>query len=289
MTFGTPYRGSLNALDGLANGIKKGPLELSAVARQLTALYQLLPIYECYDAGDGRLLRVGETAGIPNVDAGKAAAALAFHREIEAAVEANRRLSAHQANGYAIHPVVGVAQQTGLSARRVGNRVEMLQTYKDEAYGGDGTVPRVSAIPIELSDVPAGATYAATQHGSLQNADAVIAHLTGLLSGLDLDLGAFRKPKINVALEVEDVVLADEPVVIRARPGRRDVRLTAKMWCGGASQPVAVSEMRPVADGWLTAEFSRPPAGVYRIKVSGDEVETAEDSLLVAEAGAHAP
>ena len=30
VTFGTPYRGSLNALDGLANGLKKGPLDLSS-------------------------------------------------------------------------------------------------------------------------------------------------------------------------------------------------------------------------------------------------------------------
>jgi len=75
VTFGTPYRGSLNALDGLANGLKKGPLELSKLARQLTALYQLLPVFECYDAGDGKLVRVGETAGIPHVDPAKAGAA----------------------------------------------------------------------------------------------------------------------------------------------------------------------------------------------------------------------
>jgi len=44
ITFGTPYRGSLNAVDGLANGLKKGPWDLSVLARQLTGLYQLLPI-----------------------------------------------------------------------------------------------------------------------------------------------------------------------------------------------------------------------------------------------------
>ncbi len=65
VTFGTPYRGSLNALDGLANGLKKGPLDLSRLARQLTALYHLLPVYECYDAGNGKLVRVGETQAFP--------------------------------------------------------------------------------------------------------------------------------------------------------------------------------------------------------------------------------
>ena len=164
VTFGTPYRGSLNALDGLSNGAKKGPLDLSKWARQLTALYQLLPIYECYDAGDGKLVRVGETAGIPNVNAEKAAAALAFYREMEAAVASNQSLPQYQTMGYRIYPVVGVAQQTNLSARLVAGRVEMLQTYKAEALGGDGTVPRVSAIPIELSANPSSAMYAGTKH-----------------------------------------------------------------------------------------------------------------------------
>ena len=195
ITFGTPYRGSLNALDALANGIKKGPLDISTLARQLTALYQLLPVYECYEAGSGALVRVGETTGIPNVDPAKAAAALAFHREIEAAVKSNQSLSQYRQSGYRIYPVVGVAQQTNLSARLREGTVEMLQTYKGEALGGDGTVPRVSAIPIELSADPSSAMYAATQHGSLQNADPVITQLTGVLSGFTLDLGDFKKPK----------------------------------------------------------------------------------------------
>ena len=94
VTFGTPYRGSLNALDGLANGVKKGPLDLSTLARQLTALYQLLPVYECYDAGDGKLVRVGETAGIPNVDAAKAADGAGLPPRDRGAVASNQQAGA---------------------------------------------------------------------------------------------------------------------------------------------------------------------------------------------------
>jgi len=285
VTFGTPYRGSLNALDGLANGLKKGPLDLSTLARQLTALYQLLPVFECYDAGDGKLLRVGETTGIPNVDAAKAAAALAFHREIETAVTQNQKLPQYQSPGYRIYPVVGVAQQTSLSARRAGGKVEMLQTYKGEALGGDGTVPRVSAIPIELSANPSAAMYAATQHGSLQNADAVITHLSGLLSGLDLDLGAFRKPKAQIALEVEDVYFAGEPITVRARPRKAEVKLSATLWRSGVQQPLASAELQPADGDWLGAQFAPPDAGAYRVTVGGADAETAEDSLVVAGAG----
>jgi pimeloyl-ACP methyl ester carboxylesterase len=285
VTFGTPFRGSLNALDGLANGLKKGPLELSTAVRQMTALYQLLPIYECYDCGNGKLVRVGETTGIPNVDPANAAAALAFHREIETAVASNQQLPQYQSAGYRIYPVVGVAQQTNLSARLAGGHVEMLKTYKGEALGGDGTVPRVSAVPIELSADPASATYAGTQHGSLHNSDSVITHLIGLLSGFDLDLGAFKKPRAQAALEVEDVSFTGESIAVSARPSKEDVKLIATLWRSGERQAVDVAEMRPAADDWLAAEFPPPIAGAYRVTVGGENVEIAEDSLVVADVG----
>jgi len=285
VTFGTPYRGSLNALDGLANGLKKGPLDLSTLARQLTALYQLLPVFECYDAGNGKLVRVGETSGIPNVDPIKAAAALAFHREIEAAVESNQKLTQYQSAGYRIYPVVGVEQQTKLSARRSGGKVELLETYKGGAFGGDGTVPRVSAIPIELSSNPSNVMYAGTQHGSLQNADPVIMHLTGMLSGMDIDLGAFRKAKAHVALEVEDVYFAGEPVAVRARPTKDGVVLNATLTRSADGQPLATTDMTSAGGDWVGAEFAPPAAGAYRVTVSGTEVETAEDSLVVTDIG----
>jgi pimeloyl-ACP methyl ester carboxylesterase len=281
ITFGTPYRGSLNALDGIANGLKKGPMDLSALARQLTAMYQLLPVFECYDAGDGSLVRVGETTGIPNMDADKAADALRFHRDIENAVEVNSNLTAYQTGGYTMYPVVGVAQQTNLSARANGSSVTMLQTYRDAALGGDGTVPRVSAIPIEMSDSP-NATYAATKHGSLQNADAVIQHLTGLLSGMNLDLGGFKKPKAQVSLELDDVYFADEPVTVRVRPLRGAASLAVSLWRTGERLPIETSAVHADED-WSSAEFAPPGEGTYRVTVTGSEVEPAEDSLVVAD------
>ncbi|OUC06475.1 lecithin:cholesterol acyltransferase, partial [Litorilinea aerophila] len=45
ITFGTPYRGSVNALGYLANGYKQLFLDLTEVMRSFTAAYQLLPIY----------------------------------------------------------------------------------------------------------------------------------------------------------------------------------------------------------------------------------------------------
>jgi pimeloyl-ACP methyl ester carboxylesterase len=288
VTFGTPYRGSLNALDGLANGTKMGPVDLSNLPRQFTAVYQLLPIFECYDAGDGNLRRVGETDGIPNLDAAKAKSALAFHREIEQAVEANRRLPQYQAEGYQIYPVVGIAQQTNLSARLAGRGVEMMDTYRGEALGGDGTVPRVSAVPLELSNSPTSITYAGTKHGSLQNADAVLQHLSGVLSGMLIDLGDFRGPETKVMLEIEDVIFEGEPVAVRARPTTSDVALEAALWRSGEGAPVERLPL-PSAGDWQRVEFAPPAPGSYRVTVGGPDVETAEDSFVVVEAASREP
>jgi triacylglycerol esterase/lipase EstA (alpha/beta hydrolase family) len=41
ITFGTPYRGSANALNYLANGYKKLFLDLTEVMRSFSSIYQL--------------------------------------------------------------------------------------------------------------------------------------------------------------------------------------------------------------------------------------------------------
>ena len=68
ITFGTPFRGSLKALDTLANGVHKGPIplhHLTAMSRTLTSIYQLLPIYPAFDAGDGQLVRLERRPACP--------------------------------------------------------------------------------------------------------------------------------------------------------------------------------------------------------------------------------
>jgi hypothetical protein len=280
ITFGTPYRGSLNAVDTLANGMKKGWVDLSPLARELTALYQLLPIFKCYDPGDGQLVRVGETTGIPNIDSARAAAALAFHREIDSAVQTNRALPAFRSGGYQTHPIVGLAQSTQVSARLADNGVQLLDTHAGVPLGGDGTVPRVSAIPAEMSENPVGAMFAATKHGSLQNAEAVLDHVAGVLSGMGIDLGGFLKPKVQVALELEDVFEPGQPLPVRVRPIKPVAALELVLARPDGSE-VARAKPRAGAGGWLGVEFAPQAPGPYRVSVVGPDVETAQDACVV--------
>ena len=76
----------------------------------------MLPTFECIDKGDGNVVRVGETSGLPNIDAARAAKALAFHHEIRDAQERNAKDEAYRKDGYKIFPVVGLEQPTFVSA-----------------------------------------------------------------------------------------------------------------------------------------------------------------------------
>lgn len=280
LTFGTPYRGAVNALDTLANGCSKGPrklLDLSETVRSFTSTYQLLPIYRCYSAGPGSpWVRIGETAGIPNVDPARAAAALAFHNEIRDAVERHRQDDEYRQRGYRIYPIIGVEQPTNQSGRLRGDGVELLReyTYADGSVHddrGDGTVPRASATPIELEGSPQG-MYAADRHASLQNADAGLTHLKGAIFSLYDPLGEYRAPQnlnVTLALDLDDIAWTDEPIPIRVRPSVEGVATEATIVSTTTGAEVARKPLAPAGDGWHAAELAPLPPDVYRVTVRG--------------------
>ena len=237
VTFGTPYRGSLNALNFLIHGMQKqlGPvpvLDLSRLLRLFPSIYQLLPIYPCFDPGDGQLIRFSEAARLPHVDPGRARAAGAFHREIEQAVTAHLDDETYRRGRYTIHPIVGTFQSTLLSARRSWDGVEVLGTYPGFEPDGDGTMPRVSATPIEFPHEE-GAMFAAERHGSLQHNDGVLVQLAGLLSGQDTSR---VRAGTDAGLELDDAYGPDEPVTFRFRAADPVAPLTAVVTGAGTGR-----------------------------------------------------
>jgi pimeloyl-ACP methyl ester carboxylesterase len=294
VTFGTPYRGSLKAIGTLANGMEKkiGPLslDLTAMARSFTAIYQLLPVYPCVET-DGGLVRVAET-DIPNIDRDRAESARAFHEEIRLAVEQHEQDEEYLRERYSIRPVIGTFQPTAQSAKTHGDGVQLIHSYDGEDIGGDGTVPRVSATPIEVEHEE-NAMFAAQRHASLQNDDPVLAQLAGILSGLHLDLAAFRAPAtVGLSLDVDDVYEAGEPVTVKARPERESTNALLAV-VEDASQPpdsqhpveLARAPLRPAGDGWHSVELPPLPDGAYRVTVLGSGmVEPVADVFAVVSA-----
>ncbi|NNF62857.1 MAG: hypothetical protein HKN07_01240 [Acidimicrobiia bacterium] len=269
ITFGTPYRGSLNALDFIANGFKKGmgplSLDLSNMLRSLTSVYQLLPIYPCFDEGDGTLVRTAETDAIPNLDRTRAEEALAFHRSIEAAVSQRAGVD----GAYRTFPIVGITQPTMQSGVLDGERVRMQRTILGRDDGGDGTVPRMSAVPIEFTDL-AGATHSPSPHSSLQNTDASLAHVQGVLTADEIPADAYRESGGAISLDLDDMYAVGEGAVFRAWSGMNPDQLQATVEPieePGASFAVPLTA---ADDGWVVGNATLA-AGTYRVHVSAGE------------------
>ena len=284
VTFGTPYRGSLNALNFLANGLEKGlgpaRLDLTRMLRSFPSVYELLPIYACVDDGTGAPVKIAAAAGLPDgIDHSRVVAAQDFHDGIAEAVDRNG------GDGrYHILPVAGIFQPTLQSAVVRGGTVTMKSELAGDDDGGDGTVPRVSATPIELSDAERE-VYATESHAALQHVDAVLVQLAGLLTWKPL--GAYRgSPFDGLRLEVDDVISPLQPVevgIATAAPILNVGVLLENVDTGDRFE-----RRGEVTEGLAKLVLSPIPAGLYRISardLDGTGVKPVHDLLVVSDDG----
>ncbi len=271
-TFGTPYRGSVNAVNFLANGYKKLFLDLTEVMRSLTSIYQLLPIYEMVNIG-GEYKRIAETNNLPNIVQERAKNALAFHREIEAAVTAHRNDETYR-NFFTTVPIAGIQQPTLQSAQLLNGQLTVSEQLpkifqnRPDFSDGDGTVPQVSAIPIELSG-SFNNSFIAERHGSLQNQNQILEDLRNRLELSQFDLATVRASQAAISLALEDIYLADEPVAMRARvistPGLVTGKLKAEITSVSDERPALNLDFEEREQEWVLAIDNLPP-GLYRVR-----------------------
>jgi pimeloyl-ACP methyl ester carboxylesterase len=289
ITFGTPYRGSLNALDFAANGVRKafGLVNLTDLMCSFTSVHQLLPIYPCIDPGTGHLARLTDTPELlqPQLTPGQIEAARAFHREIEEAVILHKKDPGYQDHGYLVRPVIGTEQPTYQSATLSAGRLEMLRTYRGDDLGGDGTVPRVAASPQEAANDD-DAMFSSDKHASLQNADAVQTQIRGWLNNLDLGEFLARTPA-TVAVDAADVYEAGQPIYLTLTPSAAIASLAVSLtWVSGPGRPAAPTPPVSVAfpDAAIQVELPQANPGVYRLQVSGETIQTVSDLITIAPA-----
>ncbi len=286
ITLGTPHRGSLNALDFIANGLKKaiGPvtlIDLSEFVRSLSSVYQLLPVYACVEEGAGVFVRVSETTRIPNLDRSRAADAIGFHDDIQQAFEAHQD-DTEYLRSFTLRPVVGTYQWTLQSAVLKGDALEVLPRHGDEDLGGDGTVPRVSAVPRTEGSQIAGISVA-QRHGSLQNARTVLNQIEYLLSGLPIDDIKYRAVErdAHAGLALDDIYTSAEAVVLKVRTDDPSRELDVTVESVETSAAVITEHVTPRDDGWQEAQLQPLKAGTYRITIGGTGVATVEDFFVV--------
>jgi pimeloyl-ACP methyl ester carboxylesterase len=276
ITFGTPYRGSVNALETLVNGVRKlGLLDLTDLSRSFTSTYQLLPIFPCLGNGDGALVRLSEAAYIPRLNQAqrdRVVAAERFHRDIEKAAESNQASVGAGVTRYAIRPIVGIDQPTSQTAITAGDGIELLRSRLGADEGGDGTVPRVSASPIEAGE--AQAMFVAARHGSLQNADAVLAHVHGVLTApRDLDRVRAVGAPVTLSLDIDGIFASGEPLQFAVRPSVAAVPMEVVVESIDGSAPQKAVSLAPSDEPWVRVQVSPLPAGVYRITVRGEPTQ----------------
>jgi len=270
ITFGTPYSGSLNSLDFIANGFKKGigpiGLDLSELVRSLTSIQQLLPAVKCIDVA-------GENKGIadidiPNLAPELAAAALDFHRQLGEAATAGP--------GGRIHPVVGIEQRTLQAASFDGTKMVVTKdlVLSGITQTGDGTVPRWSATPPEMDDL-ATAVYAAGQHGGLQNTKTALTHLEGVLT--ETPERPFQQAGATdfIGIDLDDFYAVGEDVEIELRSGAIDASFEISITdhvTGAEAVPTFVVDNLDGADV-VTATAGGLSEGTYRVTVSTPGVD----------------
>jgi pimeloyl-ACP methyl ester carboxylesterase len=276
-TFGTPYRGSILAANFLANGYKKLFLDLTEVMRSLTSIYQLLPIYEAVKIGND-YRRVAEVDNLPNIDKARAQDALAFHREIEAAVNEHLKDEFYQTS-FTTVPIAGIQQPTFQSGQFIDGQLVVTEQLpgvlqnRPDLSDGDGTVPQVSAIPIELSN-SFNNSFIAERHGSLQNQQQILEDLRNRLELSQFDLGTVRAPQAAISLALDDLYLADEPIAMRAKvistPGVITGKLQAEITFVSEERPALNLDFEEREQEWVLAIDLQP--GLYRVTVQTENL-----------------
>ncbi|MDZ8079576.1 MAG: lecithin--cholesterol acyltransferase [Nostoc sp. DcaGUA01] len=273
-TFGTPYRGSLKAVNFLANGYKQLFLDLTEVMRSLTSIYQLLPRYKVINI-NGEYHRIAEIDNLPNIDRRKAQDAYQFHLEIDAAVEQHLKDERYHKSLTTV-PISGTQQPTLQSAVLKDGKLiaseDLPGVMKNQLSlgDGDGTVPKVSSIPVERAD-NFNNFFIAEQHGSLQNQAQVLDTLLDVLRLSQFDLTQVKgEPKTAISLSLDDLYLANEAIAIRARLiGTSDSaikKLKAEIQSVDKDRPVLSFDFVEGERDWiLTIDDLQP--GLYRVRV----------------------
>lgn len=273
ITIGTPYRGSVNALDFLANGYQPGwgpvRINLSKLMASFPSVYELLPTYACIETLDG--MRDLATVDVPNIAAQRIADARSFHDAISTSVRERTEL------GYELTPIKGQMQPTSVSGVVTTNGIETLDSYEgDDRIRGDGTVPRLSSHPAEWEDEQEGRTiYTAGRHAALQNAGDVQTQLHGLLSA-----GSIKKPMggVPIGITMPDLINLGDNFDLTAVAEDSGLLLQAVIEKLQDHSQVRYS-LTNKGDGRYGAEIADLRPGAYRVTVGSAVLQQPVDAV----------
>lgn len=286
ITLGTPHRGAPKALQLLANGVRVAGVRLDGVSDllgQWPSVAELLPRYPMvWDTAAAAPLYPHEVP-LEHLRS-RAKQGFALHEEIEQAWQAMPRTGAEPQ----VVPRLGWSHRTAGSAVWDGRTLKVskklpgwLELAGWEEEHGDGTVPAISAVPVELDGHDTSGWRARDRHGPIVSAD----WIPGLVqvyeerqtltaargeereAALGLDVEELHAQGSAIPLQVQ--LCGDSlPQEVTADPDRLAVWATLRPVHGPRA---AVTEARLDWDsdrGGYVTELPGPQAGLHDVRVS---------------------
>jgi pimeloyl-ACP methyl ester carboxylesterase len=289
VTFGTPFRGAPKALNLLANGFRKAGVELTAlseVLRRYTSVYQLLPRYPVVMDHSGPDL---PTRPVRVTDLGRDVGGLDLRRAVAARTDFHELMDTDRSTHAGLRldhlvslvPIMGYGHPTTQSAvldRHGRLRCTVEPARPDERNpwytSGDGTVPVLSALPVELSESMDGQLENET-HGTIHGRDAALTRLVHTLSRHGAGLADQQVPlpepdaprwEPALGLSVNEVFEDGEPVVVRCTIPAELAHLPGTIALDSGTPPPHVGTDR--GDDTVTWTIEGLPAGGHTATVT---------------------
>jgi pimeloyl-ACP methyl ester carboxylesterase len=272
ITLGTPHRGAPKALQLLVNGFRKGPFSAGGLTEMIEgwpSAYELLPRYEAvWDETAGRS-RYPHELPIRRF-AARAKMAFETHQSIEEAWEAMPR------SGPEVIPVLGWSHPTLQSARWDG-RLQVSKTAPGwieapgwEADLGDGTVPALSAAPLEMSDAQRGIVRLRERHGPIAAAPDIVKLIRDYESRGTTRAARGEETPAALGLDLEDCYDAGEEIPVAVTVCHAEPTAETKMWAtvrtAGRRGKTQI-ELQLAPDGSYAAAVTAPGPGLHELEV----------------------
>ena len=289
VTLGTPHRGAPRALDWLVNGVRLGPGPVGAlsgrllgpateVLREWPSTYHLLPRYRAVrDEATGEELyphELGTASWQPFTT--RAAEAFGMHRDIEDSwaeldEPARPEVLAMFARGH------GTAGRAVLAGGRVRVTKDDAEWLPNVGWRGDGTVPALSAFPIEVADDVRARRAVPDRHGPMAASTVAVDVLREYEGEPTGSVRGDTPERPWLGLDFDDVLAAGEPFPVAAQLLGADDVEGAVAWLritpddGDTPAPRAPLRMSG-SDGRWEATVPALAPGRYRLAVEAVDV-----------------
>lgn len=281
ITIGTPHRGAPRALDLLLNGVRLAGVPLSQaseVLRGWPAMYELLPRYQAIQVGVDPTYP-HDLKEAPAWFRERAGEAYQTHLDLEAAC----RAGASESPESKLLAFYSSGHDTPSRAVVVDGRVEV--TKADPLWlptqgweGGDGTVPAISATPVDRESENERC-WAPQHHLKLAAAGQVVRHLA------QFEQPSLGRVRGTAAPSGPWIGLAYDEVAVAGEPSSVGFRLNGAALAEGI-RPSATIRLAPdravpldiaeeTGGGWRAGMPGLAP-GSYEFTVALDQVEAVD-------------